>query len=165
MNPKMKNQRLRTLFDEFGFTDVQTVISSGNVVFDARSRNIGSLEATIEKALPTRLGFSSTTIVRSRDQLQSLVDQDPFGSLEDGPSSRLNVTFLKRPSKVRLTFPYRAEDGSFELLGLYEGAVCSATDLSRLRTPDLMGWLEKTYGKEVTTRTWKTVGRILRALG
>jgi hypothetical protein len=28
-----------------------------------------------------------------------------------------------------------------------------------------MGWLDKTFGKEITTRTWKTVGRILRRMG
>jgi hypothetical protein len=28
-----------------------------------------------------------------------------------------------------------------------------------------MVWLEKKLGKEITTRTWKTVGRILKVMG
>jgi hypothetical protein len=27
-----------------------------------------------------------------------------------------------------------------------------------------MRWLEKEFGKEITTRTWKTVGRILKRM-
>ena len=33
------------------------------------------------------------------------------------------------------------------------------------RTPDLMLWLEKQFGKKITTRTWKTVGKILAKMG
>jgi hypothetical protein len=29
------------------------------------------------------------------------------------------------------------------------------------KTPDLMSWLEKQYGKEISSRTWKTVNRLL----
>jgi hypothetical protein len=38
-------------------------------------------------------------------------------------------------------------------------------DLTSAKTPDLMIWLEKKFGKEITTRTWKTVERILNAMG
>jgi hypothetical protein len=63
-----------------------------------------------------------------------------------------------------LKFPYRAEDGTYELVGMYSGAICSVIDLTGARTPDLMVWPEKRFGKEITTRTWKTVGRILKKL-
>jgi hypothetical protein len=32
------------------------------------------------------------------------------------------------------------------------------------KTPDLMVCLEKQFGKQITTRTWKTIGRILKKL-
>jgi len=93
--------------------------------------------------------------------LQELVDKNPFRGIEDTPKSRLNVTFLKNPPKAKLKFPYRAENKTYELLGLYDRAICSVIDLTGAKTPDLMSWLEKQFGKEITTRTWKTVGRIL----
>jgi acyl carrier protein len=43
---------------------------------------------------------------------------------------------------------------------MYDGAICSVIDLTSAKTPDLMLWLEKQFGKEITTRTWKTVERI-----
>ena len=30
------------------------------------------------------------------------------------------------------------------------------------RTPDFMAWLEKTYGKDITTRTWDTVAKVAK---
>src|SRR5512146_620316 len=130
LNPNMRNEKLRGVFENLGFTNVQTVISSGNVLFEASSRDIPALEAAIEKALPAQLGFASTTIVYSREDLQELVDQDPFKGMVDAPTSRLNVTFVKNPPQVRWEFPYRPEKKTYEILGLYGRAVCSTVDLS-----------------------------------
>jgi hypothetical protein len=47
---------------------------------------------------------------------------------------------------------------------MYGGANCSVIDLTGSKTPDLMVWLEKQFGKQITMRTWKTVGRILGKL-
>ena len=51
MNCKMAD--LRAAFEAAGFTDVRTVLTSGNVVFDARSTSEGALEqkATWERQL------------------------------------------------------------------------------------------------------------------
>ena len=164
-NPNMRNDKLRGVFEKLGFTNVKTVISSGNVVFESPSRNAKKLEETIEKALPEQLGFTSTTIIRSKAQLQQLVDKHPFEGMEHTQKSSLNVTFLKNKTSIDIKFPYKVEDRDYTLLGMYDGAICSIIDLASSKTPDLMLWLEKKFGKEITTRTWKTVERILKAMG
>lgn len=164
LNPNMRNDKLRSVFENLGYENVRTVIASGNVLFESRSRNAGALEARIEKALSGNLRFSSSAIVRSREQLQKLVDRNPFGNLEDTSGSRLNVTFLKHAPRTRLKFPYRPADKAYELRVLYDGAICSVVDLSDTGTPDLMRLLEREFGKAITTRTWKTVRKILDKL-
>jgi uncharacterized protein (DUF1697 family) len=164
LNPNMRNEKLRSVFESLGFQHVQTVLSSGNILFESDSKDVTALETTIEKALHSQLGFRSTTIIRSHKQMQALVDKNPFEGLADAQASRLNVTFLKHPASSKLTFPYRPENKPYALLGLYEGAICSVIDLTSAKTPDLMSWFEKQFGKEITTRTWKTVGRILKKL-
>ena len=163
-NPNMRNDRLRDVFEKLGFEHVQTVISSGNVIFDSPSRAVKQLEERIEKALPEELGFHSTTIIRSKAQIQRLVDEDPFVGMEHSQRSSLNVTFLKKKTRMDLKFPYKFDDRDYSVLGMYEGAICSVIDLTSSKTPDLMGWLEKKFGKEITTRTWKTVERIRKAM-
>ena len=160
----MRNEKLRTFFKESGFTNVKTVISSGNVIFESPSRKVRELESTVEETLPINLGFHSTTIIRSKQELQKLFDQNPFGGLEHSQKSSLNVTFLKRRTKTEIKFPYVVEDRAYIVLGMFGNAICSVIDLTSEKTPDYFYWAEKKFGKEITTRTWKTVGRILKVM-
>jgi len=163
-NPNMQNDKLRGIFEELGFVNVKTVISSGNVVFESPARNANKLEEAIARALPEQLGFTSITIIRSKAQIQQLVDKNPFKGMDHSQKSSLNVTFLKKKTRSNIKFPFKVENRDYQLLGMYGGAVCSVIDLTSSKTPDLMLWLEKQFGKEITTRTWKTVEKILKAM-
>lgn len=165
MNPNMRNDQLRGVFEKLGFENVQTVLSSGNVIFDSPNPDGRALEQAIEKALPEELGFTSTTIIRSQELLQKLKDKNPFAGMEHSRKTSLNVTFLKRMPETDIEFPDKDENRGYTLLGSYDGAILSAIDLTNSKTPNLMLWLEKKYGKEITTRTWKTVERILKVMG
>ena len=56
-NPNMRNEKLRGAFEELGFKNVQSVISSGNVIFDSpaggQAKNIKTLDgrASLEQIL------------------------------------------------------------------------------------------------------------------
>jgi uncharacterized protein (DUF1697 family) len=163
-NPNMRNDRLREVFEFLGFSNVRTVISSGNVLFDSDSAAMRAMEAEVEEALPKLLGFESTTIIRSKKQIKDLVDTDPFGNVEHSRETNLNVTFMKRKPRTSLKFPYRPKDRAYTLVAMNGREVCSVIDLTSSKTPDLMVWLEKEFGKEITTRTFKTVERILKRL-
>ncbi len=141
-NPNMKGERLKAVFESLGFESVSTVIASGNVVFDSASKDTAALEAKIEKELPRQLGFTSTTIIRSQEELEQLVKKNPFKGVKDEKPNYLVVTFFKDRKKE----------------------LCTVLDLSGAKTPDFMRRIEKEYGKEITTRTWKTVGRILKRM-
>lgn len=160
-NPNMRNDKLREVFEGLRFNNVQTVISSGNVIFESDSKDIKSLENTIEEAIFHHLGFRSTTIIRSRQQLQELVDFNPFASLEHGPSSYLLVTFFKNPTKVSFNLPYQPDDKPYKFLSADKHTIFSTTDNTIIKTSDLMTYLEKQFSKEITSRTYKTVNRIL----
>jgi uncharacterized protein (DUF1697 family) len=164
-NPNMRNEKLREVFQKLGYQNVQTVISTGNVLFESPSRAVKALESSVEEGIEKRLGFMSTTIIRSRTQMKQLVDAgNLFGGFEDTPTTRLNVTFLKDKQRTNLRFPYRAEKKGYTVVGMHGREVFSVVDLTGATTPDLMAWLEKQFGKAVTTRTWKTVGKILTRL-
>ena len=158
----MSNENLRKLFESLGFENVRTVISSGNVLFDTPSRGAKSLESQVEKALPKKLGFSSTTIIRSKKQLQSIVDDDPFEDIDHSGKTNLNVTFLKKRTSKKLKLPYTPDDRDYTIVAMDGQTLFTVIDLTSEKTPDMMRWLEKEFGKEITTRTFKTVQRILK---
>lgn len=166
MNPNMRNEKLRNVFENLGFANVKTVISSGNVIFESSSEDVKGLEEVIEKAWPKELGFTSTTIIRSKNQIERLVKANPFKGKQHSQKSNLNVTFLKSKTSLKMRFPYKVRDRDYTLVGKYnKDTICSIIDLTSSKTPDLMVWLETQFGKEITTRTWNTVLRILKAMG
>ena len=164
INPNMRNEKLRGVFEKLGFDNVRTVITSGNVLFESPDKDAAGLESAIEEGIERHLGFFSTTIIRSQQQLKRLVGEDPFGGIEDLPTARLNVTFLKKRQRSNLKVPFRAEDKGWSIVAIRGREICSLVDQSGATTPDVMDWMEKRFGKEITTRTWKTVGRILTRL-
>lgn len=160
-NPNMHNEKLRGVFEELGFSNVKTVISSGNVLFETSASDAPDLEAKIEAAFPERLGFQSTTIIRSHDAIRQLVEKAPFKRYEHGRSTYLTVTFLKqRPSNL----PDWPADRPYKRIAQYDREVCAVSDATIGRTADFMVQLERWYGKNITTRTWNTVERILKNL-
>ena len=158
-NPKMRNAELAKVFEGLGFDDVATVISSGNVLFSSDERGASRLEGRIEEALLDHLGAPCTTILRTRRQIDQLAGLDVFDDYDDGKTERCNVTFLKRPPKGG---PPEVGPGA-SIVTVRDKAVFSVIDTTAAKTPDLMSRLEKAYGKEISTRTWKTVHRIVAA--
>lgn len=160
-NPKMRNAELRAVFEGLAFDDVRTVISSGNVLFSTGERSKAALESRIETALHEHLGAPCATILRSRRQIEHLAGLDVFDAYDDGPADRCNVTFLKRKPTASQS-PPEGMAGA-EVVAAQDQAVFSVIDTTTTKTPDLMLRLERAYGKEITTRTWKTVHRIAAA--
>jgi uncharacterized protein (DUF1697 family) len=158
----MGNQHLRGVFESLGFANVASVISSGNILFESPRKDVAVMQRHIEEALFAQLGFHSTTIIRSQRELQDLAHKSPFKSLQHGREAYLIVTFFKHPAKN--TDQQDWMNGTdYKLAALYPGEICSIVDTTATKTPAIMSQLEKHYGKEITTRTFKTVERILKA--
>jgi len=159
-NPNMRNEKLRQVIEDLGMKNVRSVISSGNIIFESAKTDITQLEATIEAVWPRELGFRSTTIVRSQQQIDDLLKSHPFVGHTDTLDSRFQVTFTKHPSR-HVQSSYR-DNNWFEVLSYKNKAVFSTYNSTSQKASALMLWLEKNYGKEITTRTWQTVQRIAR---
>jgi len=69
---------LKRAFEAAGFTEVTTMLSSGNVVFTAPRATPASLERRAEAAMTKRLGHSFLTLVRPMDLLRELLASDPY---------------------------------------------------------------------------------------
>jgi len=151
---------LRRTFEAAGFTGVKTVLSSGNVVFDARAASPASLEKRAEAAMAREMGRRFLTLVRPIDELRALIASDPFRAFRLDAGSKRVVTFLRRPADPGLELPVEL-DGA-RILSVRGVEVFSAY-VPNPRGPVFMALIEKTFGDAVTTRTWDTVGKVARA--
>jgi uncharacterized protein (DUF1697 family) len=158
MNARMPE--LKRAFEAAGFTDVRTVLSSGNVVFSARATSLASLERKAEAAMRARLGRDFLTIVRPVDALVAILGADPFAAFRLAPGAKRVMTFLRTSPAPRLSLPIEL-DGA-RILRLAGGEVFSAY-LPSPRGPVFMTLIERTFGQELTTRTWDTIRKVATA--
>jgi uncharacterized protein (DUF1697 family) len=151
---------LQRCFEDAGYTGVKTVLSSGNVAFDSRSRSDAALVRDIEAAMQKNLGRSFSTIVRSSAYLQELVQSDPFARFRLQSNAKRVVTFLREAHKAKLSLPLEV-DGAKILAK--KGCEVFTAYVPSPRGAVFMRLIEKTFGKDVTTRTWDTVRKCAKA--
>lgn len=150
---------LRRLLEGAGFTEVRTILASGNVAFDTRSTSEDRIARTIETVLEEGVGRTFPTLVRATRDLQSLLARDPWASFDYPSGAKRVVTFLRSPPTARLALPLELEGA--HILAVQEREVFSAY-LPHPKGPVFMTLIEKTFGKDVTTRTWDSVAKCAR---
>lgn len=143
---------LRALLEERGYTDVRTVLASGNAIFTGRTSR-----GKLESALAERFGMKIDVVLRTMDELRAVIEADPFGDEVDNPT-RYFVVFLDDEPK----------------LDALEG-VDFAPDKFIARGKEIYVWcpngmqdsrLMKALGKPglagtATVRNWATVNKLL----
>jgi uncharacterized protein (DUF1697 family) len=152
MNAKMPE--LKRCFEGIGFAGVKTVLASGNVVFSARAAPEAHLEQKIETALAEQLGRSFYTIVRAADALRDLLAADPYAAFSVPADAKRVVSFLREPHGTKVSLPIDTD--GVRMLSM-RGREIFTVYVPNPRGPVFMTLIEKTFGTQVTTRTWDTV--------
>lgn len=155
----MKMAQLKQCLEAAGFGDVRTLLSSGNVVFSTRKTSEKALERRIEAAIERDLGQPFLTFVRSIDSLQAILASDPYKPFRLAAGSKRIVTFLRTEGTPPPKLPIEL-DGARILC--VRGTEVFSAYIPGPRGPVFMSLIEKTFGKEVTTRTWDTVSKAAR---
>lgn len=90
----VKSAELKAAFETLGFTNVRTLLASGNVIFDAKTAR--SLKEKIEAGLREQFGFDVPIVLRTLDELTAMVAANPFGR-QAGEDAQLHVLLLDQP--------------------------------------------------------------------
>ena len=151
---------LRALLEDLGYTDVGTLLNSGNVVFKAGKGVPKKLAADISAAIATHLGIEVPVIVVSAKELALIVRENPFASADD--PSRLLVAFVAEVgtlSAMSAIEPHVVAPEQFHV-GTHAAYLhCASGILESKAAEALLG----KAGKAANTRNWATVQK-LRAL-
>lgn len=157
----VKMGHLRQLFENLGFSNVETFIASGNVVFDSTSKSTKTLEKKIESILRETLGYAVATFVRSTSELVNIAEYRPFNDSElNADGNALYIAFTAdEPSTVSkrklLTFTTDVDD--FQVYGR------EVYWLSRKKISESTfsgAQLERILGMPATLRNANTVKRL-----
>lgn len=161
---KIKMDDLRAAFASWGFTNIKTLLASGNVLFDSKKANSHALKQILEKNIAATFGFEVPVILRTLEEIQDLADADPFKGIKVTPQTRLYATFLSEKPTSKLKIPYTSPEKDFTIVQVTNGEVLSVLTLTPNRgTIEAMAILEKEFGKNITTRNWNTVIKVLKS--
>src|SRR5438445_4533313 len=158
MNAKMPE--LKRCFEQASFGNVKTVLASGNVVFDSRAGSELALARRIEAAMGKYLDRAFPTIVRSADALNELIAADPYAAFRVPQAAKRVVTFLREPRKTQVILPPETE--GVPMLAVVDADIFTVY-VPQPGNPAFMRLIEKTFGKDITTRTWDTVKKCAAA--
>ena len=153
---------LRALVEVLGYTDVKTLLNSGNVVFSAAKTDPEKAASRIEKAIDAKLGVSARVIVVSGEELSAIIRADLFGGIADNPSRYL-VGILGEPSDREKLAEVTAKDWGGEKISLGTGAASRALFMwipSGVIESKLNAAVSKVLEDGVTARNWSTMSKL-----
>ncbi|QRN94808.1 DUF1697 domain-containing protein [Archangium violaceum] len=159
-NKKVPMARLRELLEGLGYTDVATLLQSGNAVFTSKEKNPAQVVKRIEAAIAKEFGFEVSVVVRTRDELAAVIKVNPLPGAEEAPSQFL-VTFLSdvpEPKRIKEIDPAAYLPDEFRVVGreIYAWFPKGIRD-SKLAT--VLG--SARLGVIPTARNWNTVTKLL----
>ena len=149
--------RLREILTDAGHGRVVTHLASGNVLLDSPLGE-AELATDVGQAIEREFGFAVPVVLRTADELATVVASDPFGSIATDPS-RYSVTFLpERPAADLVAALPPAEGPGEYLLGGRE-LYLWLPDGIRDSPMALWKW-DRLLGTAGTNRNWNTVRRL-----
>lgn len=152
---------LRSHLESLGYTEVRTLLNSGNAVFASSRRSTAAHAVAIRSMLASNFDVDVPVIVKSSREFASIVSENSLAP-DATDHSRLMVTFVQKPATLKelavleplVQLPERLHFGRHAAYFL-----CASGILESKAGKALLGKV----GKSVTTRNWATVLK-LRAL-
>jgi uncharacterized protein (DUF1697 family) len=153
---------LRGLLTQLGFTDVQSVLQSGNLLLRSEKRSTRQLEQLLEAEAAKRIGLETEFMVRTAKEWAAVIAGNPFPKEAKRDPARLLVQFLKDAPRAESVEALRAAITGPEVMhvdGRHAYIVYpDGVGRSRLTT----ALIESKLGTRGTGRNWNTVLRLGR---
>ncbi len=158
---KIKMTDLKALCERLGFSNVRTYIQSGNVIFESKEKGDESLAKKIGTAIEKKYGFCPEVIVRTDEEMHSIVKKNPFAKQEVDPA-KLAVFFLASdPGKAAREAVSRIEADP-EVIKPVGSEIYIYFPDGQGKTKLKFATIEKAINKiAYTARNWNTVEKLL----
>jgi uncharacterized protein (DUF1697 family) len=156
---RLKMADLRAAFEAEGFAKVETVVASGNVLFDHPERPEAGLEEKLGLLMHDRFGFDSVALVRSRDALARAIADNPFAA--DGQENFVHTLFLDGPVDPTGFARLEADRTGPERLAAGDRALHIDYVAGAGESKLVGAFIERRIGRKGTARNLRSMKRIL----
>ena len=149
---------LRTLLEKLGYTDVRTLLNSGNAVFSAASATPARLAEAIRAAVAKQLGVDALVLVKRAQDIAAIVEDRTLEKLATD-HSRLLVAMTPETRALAAVGTLADKSWGKEKLHVGKHAAyvwCADGILESRAAAALLKGLENA----ATTRNWATLHKI-----
>lgn len=158
---RIRMKELKETCLRIGWGDVRTYLQSGNVLFTA-SEDAHILEKTLEQAVVAQYGFEVPVVVRSVEEVSQLYQNEVF--LDQYPIEQLYLSFLKSSPTQEKRQLLREQNFLPEEYVIREKELLLWCEGPYHKIKLSNGYLEKLLGVTATTRSCKTIKKLLEIL-
>jgi uncharacterized protein (DUF1697 family) len=156
----VKMDVLRQQFEALGFSQVETFIASGNVVFETAAKNTRTLEKKIAQQLRAALGYEVATFIRTEAELAAIAQYQPFPPAQMEAATAFNIAFLAEPldaASQKKLLELKSDIDDFQVQGREIYWLCRKKQ-SESTFSNVV--LEKTIGRASTIRGINTIQKM-----
>lgn len=148
---------LKPVLEALGFTDVQTYLQSGNVVFRDGARTPGKLASKIQAAITESFGITIPVHIIPGEMIAKVVAGTPHPEIAAAEPKKYHVTFLYGQPTPETLAAFKVPEGDKACFVPGDGVLYvhfpDGAGTTKL-TPDYM---ERRLKVSTTTRNWNTV--------
>ncbi len=157
----IKMTALKSCFEDQGFARVSTYIQSGNVLFEARAADRARLAGRIEKMLTSAFGYPASVVLRSRPEMQQIVDRAPDGFGAQPALYRYDVIFLKEPLQARAALAQVPTRDGVDQAHAGRSVLYFSRLISQATRSQLSRVTQMPIYQSMTIRNWNTTTKLL----
>ncbi len=157
---KINMADLRALYESLEFTNVQTYVQSGNVIFDSSETDRAQLAESIKGKITEVYGYTVPILIVDAQALMQVFASNPFLTQRNENPSSLHATFLAHPPSeevVRGFVPPKSGEDEFILAGSVIYVFCPN---GYGRTKLTNNLFENKLKVPATTRNWNTMNAL-----
>jgi uncharacterized protein (DUF1697 family) len=149
---------LRALLGKLGFTEVATLLNSGNAVFTGVTEPNNDLAGRIRLAVLKKTGVDALVIVKTAKEVAGIIAGNELGEVADDPS-RLLIAVTHDSKALAALKPLESGKWGEERIhiGKYAAYVWCAKGILESQ---VLGTLLRGLQGTGTTRNWATLGKI-----
>ncbi len=156
----LKMAEVTKVLEDAGFTNVRTILATGNVLLDSRS-GVDAVRKKAEKALRDGFGYDAWVLAYDLDTVRAISKRFPFEREVDGHHSY--VTFVTDSDVLDELADLGRDAGSDEKIKRGKGVVYwQVPNKGTLDTTIGKTMGQKRYKSSTTTRNLRTIEKVLK---
>ncbi len=157
----IKMEDLRNMFSAMKLKNVSTYIQSGNVIFDSPETDEAKLQKNIHRQLAKALGYEVDFFLRTIEEMETIIKQNPMKDVTLPGKTMTYVTFLAGvPDKTKAK-TLEAISNPLEVVKVKNREVyymCRKDTTEKLKFANKI--TDKLLGMPGTMRNWNTVEKL-----